>query len=167
MWQKIIDFKYLIVVKYYLLGIILAVIVYQFSTKSMLNMGLDFSSLFEKELFVRIISMIVGGLVGGLAALPMLVTKNARRNEEISYKTKIVGNYKTFFIRNVFAFSVGGLVYELLINLFGLTSFDNLIKNLFSMDFVVGCLGSILAMSVFSILLSTGILKRLDLLYGK
>ena len=167
MWQKIIDFKYLIVIKYYLLGIPLAVIVYQFSTKSMLNMGLDFGSLFEKELFVRIISMIVGGLVGGLAALPMLVNKNARRNEEISYKTKFVGNYKTFFIRNVLAFSVGGLVYELLINLFGLTSFDNLIQNLFSKDFVIGYLGSILAMSVFSILLSIGLLKRLDLLYGK
>lgn len=167
MWQKIIDSKYLIVAKYYFLGIILAVIIYQFSTKSMLNMGLDFNSLFEKELFVRIISMLLGGLVGGLVASPILFNKNGRRNEEKFYKTTIIGNYKTFFIRNVLAFSLGGLVYELLINLFSLTTFDNLIQNLFSMDFVIGYLGSILAMSVFSILLSIGLLKRLDLLYGK
>ncbi len=167
MWQKIIDFKYLIVAKYYFLGIILAVIVYQFSTKLMLNMGLDFGLLFEKELFIHIISMLIGGFVGGLLFLWMIVNKNARLNEEISYKTTIVGNYKTFFIRNVLAFSLGGLVSKLTIKLLDLSSYENYAQNLFSKDFIIGCFGMILAMTVFSFLLSIGIIKRLNLLYGK
>lgn len=167
MWQKIIDFKYLIVAKYYFLGIVLAVIVYQFFTKSMLNKGLDFSSLFEKELLVRIISMIFGGLAGGLVALPMLVNRNTHQNEEIAYKTTIVGNYKTFFIRNVIAFPLGGLVYKLTIMLLDFSNYENYAQSLFSMDFIIDCLGMIMAMTVFSILLSIGLLKRLDLLYGK
>lgn len=167
MWQKIIDFKYLIVAKYYFLGIILAVIVYQFFTKSMLNKGLDFGSLFEKELLVYMISTLSGGLVGGLVALPMFVNKNARRNEELSYITTIVGNYKTFFIRNVLAFSLGGLVYKLTVKLLDFSSYENYAQSLFSMDFIIDCLGMISAMSVFSIVLSIGLLKRLDLLYAK
>ncbi len=167
MWQKLIEFKYFIVAKYYFLGIILAVIVYQFSTKSMLNIGLDFGSLVEKELFVRIISMIVAGLVGGLAALPMLVTKNARQNEEISYKATIVVNYKTFFIRNIIAYSLGGFVYILIIRLLDFPSYENYVLNFFSKDFLISCIGMILAMTIFSILLSIGLLKRLDLLYAK
>lgn len=167
MWQKIIDFKYLIVAKYYFLGIILAVIVYQFFTKSMLHKGLDFSSLFEKELLVYMISTLSGGLVGGLIALPMFVNKNARRNEELSYITTIVGNYKTFFIRNVLAFSLGGLVYKLTVKLLDFSSYENYAQSLFSMDFIIDSLGMISAMSVFSIVLSIGLLKRLDLLYAK
>ena len=167
MWKKIIDLKYLTVAKYYFLGIILAVIVFQFSTNSMHNLRFDFSSLIEKEIIKYLVSTLIGGLVGGLVFVTMVVNKIDKKSEERTHKANLEGNYTLFFIRNIIAFSIGGFVYKLIMNLFDLTSYDNLFQTLFSKDSVIGYIGMILAMIVFSILLSIGIKKRLNLLYGK
>ncbi len=167
MWGKIIDLKYLTVAKYYFLGILLAVIVFQFATKSMHKVGFDFSSLIEKENIKYIVSALIGGLFAGLFFVIFLVKKNDSQIEERTDRTSLEGNYTLFFIRNIVAFSIGGFVYKLIKNLFDLTSYDNLIQILFSKDFVIDYFGMIIAMTVFSILLSIGIKKRLSLLYGK
>ena len=167
MWKKIIDLKYLTVAKYYFLGILLAVIVFQFATKSMHKVGFDFSSLIEKENIKYIVGALMGGLVSGLLIVIMLVITNDSQIKQRTYWTNLEGNYTLIFIRNIVAFSTGGFVYKLITNLFDLTSYDNLIQTLFSKDFVIGYLGMILATTAFSILLSIGIKKRLSLLYGK
>lgn len=166
MWEKIIELKYLTVAKYYFLGILLAVIVFQFATKSMQSMELDFSSLIEKETLKYIVSALVGGLVGGLVFVIMMLNKNDRQMEERD-RIKLKGSYKHLFIRNIVAFSIGGFVSLLIRNLFDLTSYENLLQSLFSKGFVISYFGMVLAMVVFSVLLSVGIKKRLNLIYDK
>jgi hypothetical protein len=167
MWKKIIELRYLTLARYCFLGIILAVIVFQFVTKSMHNLELDFSSLIEKEIIAYIVSALIGGLVGGLVFILFLVNRNAGQIKDRTLWIKLKGKHALFFIKNIAVLSIGGFVYKLIINLFDLTSYDNLIESLFSRDYIIGYLGVILAMTVFSILLSIGIMKRLNLLYGK
>ena len=167
MWKKIIDLKFLTVAKYYFLGILLAVIVFQFATKSIHKVGFDFSSLIEKELLIKIISTLIGGLGGGIVFILMTINKNDRQFIEEKLWVNINEKNSLFFIRNIIAFSIGGFVYKLSLNLFELTNFDNLIQTLFSKDSIIDYVGMILAMSAFSILLSIGIKKRLNLLYKK
>lgn len=167
MWKKIKELKYLAVAKYYFLGIILAVIVFQFTTESMRNLKFDFSSLIEKEIIIYMISTLVGGLTGGVVFIIMIINKKETQVKEKILWTTLKEKNSSFFIRNILAFSIGGFVYKLITNLFDLTSYDNFLQTLFSKDFVIGYVGMILAMTVFSILLSFGIKKRLNLLYGK
>lgn len=167
MWLKIAELKYLFLAKYYFPGILLAVIVFQFVTKSMHNLRFDFSSLIEKEIIVNIVSALTGGLVGGLVFVILLVNSDNQQMKEKTFWTNLKGKYTLFHIKNIVAFSIGGFVYKLLMNLFSLTSYDNVIQSLFSKDFVIGYIGMILAMIVFSISLSIGIKNRLNLIYEK
>ena len=56
MWEKIKEYKYLTITKYYILGIILAVIIFQFVTNSIRNNELNINTLIEKETIKYIIS---------------------------------------------------------------------------------------------------------------
>ena len=167
MWKKIIDLKYLTVAKYYFLGIVLAAIIFQFATRSIHNAKLDFSSLIDIELLVYIISALLGALVGGIVFLSILIYRKDREFNDKSLYIYIKQKNSPFFIRNMLAFSLGGFIYMFLRNLIDLSSYDHLIQKLFSKDLVIEYIGMILAMTVFSILLSIGIKKRLNLLYDK
>ncbi len=167
MWEKIKEQKYLTIAKYYILGIILAVIVFQFVTNSIRNNELDYNSLIEKEIIKYIISTLVGGLVGGIVFILMTINKNDRQTKEEKLWVNLKEKSILFFIRNIIVFSIGGLVYKIIMNLFDITSFNNLIQTLFSADLIIDYVGIVLAMTVFSILISIGIKKRLNLLFGK
>jgi H+/Cl- antiporter ClcA len=166
MWKRFKDLKYLTIIKYYFLGIVFAVIVYQFVTKSMINHELSFNSLIEKETLKHIIATLIGGFFGGFVFI-LMANKTDRLIKEKILWENIKEKKTLFFIRNLFAFSIAGLAYKLIGNLFDLDSYDNLIQILFSRNFIIEYIGMILAMIVFSILISIGIKKRLNLLYGK
>jgi len=167
MWKKIKEQKYLVIIKYYILGIILAVIFFQFVTNSIRNHELDINTLIEKETLKYIVSALVGGIVSGVIFILLTINNKDRQIKE----ERLWGNLKEknllFFIRNIIAFSVGGFVYKIIMNLFDLTGSNSLIQALFSANFIIDYVGIILAMTVFSILISVGIKKRLNLLYGK
>lgn len=166
MLKKIKEQRYLAITQYYILGIILAVIVFQLTTNSLYNNNLDFASLIDKEILKYIISTLAGGIVGGIVYI--LITINDPENqlkEETLWKSLKEKNL-LFFIINGIAFAFGGFVYKIIRNLLELTNYDNLFQTLFSTEFIIDCMGIILAMVVFSILLSVGIKKRLNLLFG-
>ena len=167
MWRKIKEQKYLTITKYYILGIILAVIVFQFATNSIRNHELDINSLIEKETLKYIISTLLGGIVGGILFILMTINKNDVQIKEKRLWENLKEKNLLFFIRNIIAFSIGGFVYKIITNLFDLTGSNNLIQSLFSADFIIEYVGIVLAMTVFSISISVGIKKRLNLLYEK
>ncbi len=167
MLKNFIDQKYHTIAKYYFLGIILAVIVYQFVTNSIINNGIDINSLVGNEIMKYIVSALAGGFVGGLIYVLMTINKNDRQIREENYWVKIKDKKSLLFITNIFAFSIGGFIYSFITNLLNLNSFDNIISDLFSRTSIVEYLGMMLAAAVFSLLLSIGINKRLNLLYEK
>lgn len=166
MWSRIKELKYLSIAKYYFTGIVLAVIVFLFTTESIHNLKFDFSSLIGKEIAIYLISTLIGGLVGGMVFVIMVVNKKERQVREKDFWMNLKAKNTSFFISNMIAFSLGGFIFKLITNIFNLNSYDNIFETLFSKDFVIEYVGVILAMCVFSILLSVGIKKRLNLLYG-
>ena len=166
MCSRIKELKYLSVAKYYFAGIILAVIVFQFTTESMHNLRFDFSSLIGKEIVVYLISALIGGFFGGLVFVIMVVNKKDIQVREKQLWNDLKIKKTSFFIRNLIAFSVGGFIFKLITNIFNLNSYDSILQTLFSNDFVIEYVGIILAMSVFSMIFSIAIKKRLYLLYG-
>lgn len=167
MWKKIKEQKYLTLAKYLFLGIILAVIVFQFVTNSIRNQGLDFNSLFDKEIIKYFISTLVGGFVGGITFILISAKEKNKKIIEEKKWLHIKEKNTAYFIENIIAFSIAGLVYKILMNWFDITRSKNLIKALFSTDFIIDYIGIVLAMTVFSIILSIGMKKRLNLLFDK
>lgn len=167
MWRKIKEQKYFTIAKYYISGIILSVIVFQFVTNSIRNNELDYNSLIEKEIIKYIISTLVGGFVGGIVFILMILNKNNRQIKEEKLWVNLKEKNLLFFIKNIIAFSLGGFVFLFTRNLFDITSSDNIIQKLFSTELIIDYVGIIIAMTVFSILLTIGIKKRLDLLFRK
>lgn len=167
MWKKIKEYKYLTITKYYILGIISAVIIFQFVTNSIRNNELNINTLIEKETLKYIISTLVGGLVSGIVFILMTINMKDRQIKEERLWANIKEKNILFFIRNIIAFSISGFVYKIIMNLFDLTGSNNLIQTLFSTNLIIDYVGIVLAMTVFSILISIGIKKRLNLLYGK
>lgn len=166
MWSRIKELKYLSIAKCYFTGIVLAVFVFQFTTESTHNLKFDFSSLIGKEIAVYLISTLIGALVGGMVFVIMVVNKKEMQIREKDFWMNLKAKNTSFFISNMIAFSLGGFVFKLITNIFNLNSYDNIFETLFSKDFVIEYVGVILAMCVFSIFLSVGIKKRLNLLYG-
>lgn len=167
MWKKFNEQKYLTITKYYFLGIILAVIIFQFVTNSICNHELDFNSLIEKDTLKYIFSALLGGLAGGLTFILMIINKNDRQIKEERLWKNLKEKNMQFFIRNIIAFSMGGFIYKIIMNLFDLIGSNNLIQALFSADFIINYVGIVIAMTVFSIIISVGIKRRLNLLFGK
>lgn len=167
MWKKFKEQKYLSITKYYIIGVISAVIVFQFVTHSLRNHEFDFNVLVEKETLKYIISTLAGGLVGGIVFILMTINKNGRQIKEEKLWASLKEKEIPFFIKNIIAFSIGGFVYKIIMNLFNITSSNNLIQRVFPADLIIDYVGIILAMTVFSIFISLGIKRRLNLLYGK
>ena len=165
MWKSIKNQKYLEIVKYSILGIILGVLIFQFVTNSIRNHKLDFNSLFVNETLKYIISTIVGAFVGGFIFLLMTINNKDREIRENKLWLEIKGNKRLFYIKNILAFSIGGFTYKVLGNLFDIINFKNVIQTLFSTDYIIDYFAFILAMVVFSIFISIGIEKRLNLLF--
>ena len=123
MWKLIKNQKYLEIAKYSILGIILGVLIFQFTTNSMRNHELDFNSLIGSETLKHIVSTLVGGIVGGLVFIFFTINNNDRKNKEKKLWLELKEKKISFYIRNIIAFSIGGFVYKLLINLFDLNNF--------------------------------------------
>lgn len=166
MWKRCKDLQCLTIIKYYFIGIVAAVIVYQFVTNSIINHKLSFSSFIEKETFKHMIATLIGGFVGGFVFI-LMSNKTDRLIKEKIFWENIKNRNTQFFIRNLLALSIAGFTYKLIGNFFDLESYDNFIQILFSRNFIIEYVGMIFAMIVFSILISVGIKKRLHLLYGK
>jgi len=167
MWKKIKEQKYLAITTYYILGIVSAVIVFQFTTNSISNNKLDFTSLIDKEILKYIISTLVGGIVGGIVFILMTINKRERQLKEETLWKSLKEKNLLFFIRNGIAFALGGFVYKIIGNILNLTNYDNLFQILFSSENIIDYVGIILGMVFFSIFLSIGIKKRLNLIFGK
>jgi tRNA threonylcarbamoyladenosine modification (KEOPS) complex Cgi121 subunit len=169
MWKKIKEYKYLAITKYWISGIILAVITFQFITNSLLKNELDINILIEKETLKYIISNLLGGLLGGFVFITMTIY-NESKDSQIKEK-RLRANIKEknilFFINNIIAFSIGGFVYQIINNLFDLKGSDSFIQTLFSTAAIIDYAGIISAMTVLSILTTIGTKKRLKLLYGE
>ena len=167
MWKKIIEHKYLTIIKYYFLGIILAVLAFQLMTGSMRNHALDISILIGMETLKYIFSSLVGGLFSGYIFMLFALKRTDRQIQEQGLWQNLKDNRTRFFIQNIIAFTIGGFAYKIVYNLFDLVDFNKLPKALFTSDFIVDYLGFAMATTVFSISLSIGIKKRLDLLFDK
>ena len=164
MWKKFIELKYFLTAKYIFLGIILSVITYQFVTKSLLNNTIYFNFLIETDLLKNLVGIIAGGFVGGVI---FFITTNRIRNiqKEQEFYFFIKNKSQNYFIMNMIAFSIGGFSYKLIWNIFDLTNYNNLLQVLFSNDHMIDYVGIIISFWVFSIFLSLGIKKRLELLF--
>jgi len=166
MWKRLKDLKYPTIIKYYFLGIVLAVIIYQFVTKSMNNDTLFFHSLIEKNILKHIIAALIGGFVGGYVFILMTINKVDRQIKEELLWRNLKKNNLLFFIKNLITFSIAGFSYQLIGNLFNLKNYDNLIQSLFANNLIIEYIGIIAAASVFSIFISIGLKKRLELVFN-
>ncbi|MCK4979066.1 MAG: hypothetical protein KAS62_01660, partial [Candidatus Delongbacteria bacterium] len=88
--------------------------------------------------------------------------RNIQKEQEFYLFIKNKG--QNYFIVNMLAFSIGGFIYKLFGNVFDLANYSNLFQTLFSNDNMIGYVGIIISFWVFSIFLSFGIKKRLELL---
>lgn len=167
MWKKINDLKYLTIAQYYIPGIVLAVLVYVFIANSLQHQNLDFYALISTEALTYCISAVIGALFGGLVYVFMENYKINRQFIELVLWKRISAKRQFFFFQNVVAFAIAGFVGSLLMNLMNIESFDNLVQTLFSIEAMTGYVAAIVAMSIFSVSLSLGIIKRLELLYKK
>jgi len=166
MWNRLKDFKYQTIIKYYFSGIVLAVIVYQILTKSIENNTFYFNSLFEKEILKHIIAALIGGFVGGYVFLLMTINKVDRQIKDELLWRNIKKNKLFFFINNIIVFSIAGFSYQIIGNLFNLENYNNVIQSLFKTELIIQYVGIIAAASAFSILISIGLKKRLELLFN-
>ena len=167
MWKKIKEQRYLAISQYYVVAIVLAVIVFEFTTNSISNHKLDFHSLIDKETLKNIISALAGGVVSGIVFTLIKINDPEKQLKEETLWKSLKEEKSLFFIRNGIAFALGGFIYLIILHLVDLTNYAHSFQKLFSTEFVIDYVGIILAMVVFSIVLSVGLRKRLDLLFGK
>lgn len=166
MLKKIKDQKYLVLIKYYILGITLAVITYQFIANSIHRHQLDFNALIENKTLISIVATVFGGVIGFAVYIMLAVNSKESKIQDEKNWIQLKEKKSIFFIRYITAFSIGGFVYILLKRFFDLLDSENLIQSLFSTDSIIEYIAFVLATVVFSIFFSIGTTKRLYQLYG-
>lgn len=165
MWKKIKNSEYKILLPYFIIGLILAVIIYQFITMSLQTHKLLFSSITEKKTLSLIFSSVIGGFVGLLTAL--IISNKDREARDNKLWGYIKNKKKSLIIyTNILAFSLGGFVFLIIENIFELDSYNNFFQNLFSYKNIISYTGIIISAAVFAIIFTFGIIKRLKKLYS-
>ena len=96
----------------------------------------------------------------------MTINKVDRQIKEELLWRNLKKNNLLFFIKNLITFSIAGFSYQLIGNLFNLKNYDNLIQSLFANNLIIEYIGIIAAASVFSIFISIGLKKRLELVFN-
>ncbi len=166
MWKKIKDQKYLVLITYYIIGIILAVITYQFVTNSIHRHQLGFNTIIEYKTLKYIVATVIGGIIGFAVYIMLAInSKNIKIQDENNWM-QLKKKKSIFFIRYITAFAIGGFVFIILNRFFTLLNSENIIQNLFSTDSIIEYIAFVLATVVFSIFFSIGTTKRLLQLYG-
>ncbi|MGZ2371426.1 hypothetical protein ACXR6G_16725 [Ancylomarina sp. YFZ004] len=167
MWTKITQSKYLYLAQYFLLGIILAVFVYQFLTQSLLNQKIDLSLLFEKETLAFLFSCLVGSTLGGMVYIIISLNDKIRVRRETNNWAKMKNaKISSVILKAMFALSLGAFVGMLAKRAMEMESYDFFMSSLFSSENIISYIAAVVAACVFAIPLSIGAMKRLKLLYG-
>ncbi|MCK4812982.1 MAG: hypothetical protein KAT14_03485, partial [Candidatus Marinimicrobia bacterium] len=168
MFKKFKELEYLILAKYYFLGIVLAVLIYQFVTISLSSHSLRLDAFIEAETNIRLFASLIGGFFGGLVYL--LISRNEEqrklREKIIWKKIKEKGN-RYIILVGVLACSLGFFVTGLIKAALDMESKTNFFQSLFSYENNVNYIGRILAAGLFGLFLSIGVIKRLKKMYGK
>lgn len=164
MFKNFKKYEYLTLTRYCLLGIIVSVLVFQFVTMSLTDHSLRFDALWATETFIRLISILIGGLLGGLI---LLFLPQNELIEIARWKRLTNKGESNFILVNVFAFSfaffVGGLVFEAL----DMKTYDHFFASLFSLENTINYIGRIIAAAVFGLFFSLGMIKRMKKMYGE
>ncbi len=81
--EKIKDQKYLVLFKYYILGITLAVIIYQFIANSIHIYQLDFNAIIENKTLKYIAATVFGGIIGFAVYIMLaVISKESKIQDE-------------------------------------------------------------------------------------
>ncbi|MFA6617597.1 MAG: hypothetical protein WCT23_00815 [Candidatus Neomarinimicrobiota bacterium] len=156
------EFEHPILTKYCLLGLIISTLVFQFVTMSLIDQRLRFDALWSTETFIRLVSILIGALVGG--SILLLIPPNKLLDFAIWKRLRSKGELSFIFV-NVFAFSialfVGGLVFKAL----DMETYDHFFASLFSIENIIDYSGRIIAAAVFGVFYSLGMIKRMNKKY--
>jgi len=168
MLSKIKQSKYLFLGRYFLLGIILGVFVYQFITQSLFNKSIDFGILIESETMFQLFACLVGGIIGGMAYVIISLSDKTRERREANNWLKMKdAKISTVMLKVMFALSLGAFVGMIVKKGLGIESYESFMHTLFSNENIISYVGAVMAACVFAIPLSIGAMKRLKLLYDK
>jgi len=166
MQNKFKNLKILVLAKYYFIGIILAVLVFQFVSLSLTNRTLDFYSLIASETLKLLFATIISALVVGL--MYIAITKfggNREYNDRrlwLDIKNKSIAGFRIVLM---IAFSVGILVRINLDHIFDAEECNLIGQAVFSEENIIESISGVCAASVFGLILSAGVYKRLSLLF--
>lgn len=164
MVKNLKKYEYLTLTRYCLLGLVVAVLVFQFVTISLTDHSLRFEALWATETFIRLISTLIGGLFGGLVFLlfPQNELVEIARWKRLKNKGEL-----SFILVYVFAFSFGLFVGGLVLKALDMETYDHFFASLFSPENAINHIGRIIAAAVFGLFFGLGMIKRMKKLYGK
>lgn len=166
MLKKMKEIEYLILAKYYFIGVILAAIIYHFVSKSYINQILNINSIFGKEMIGLIIASVSGALVGGYIYYKDTISHSDRITKELQFWSQLKEKQMWFIITMITGGSIAGFGGQIVGVVIDMENYSNFFQNLFTQPAISRYLGIIFAGSVFGLFLSIGIIKRFKLLYG-
>ena len=166
MWNKIKQAKYFLLGQYYLLGIVLAALIYQFVTQSMLSQSIDLKSIIKGETLIFVLAWLIGGGLGGILYVVVSIYDQTRvKRESNNWNTLKNARISSVIFKVMFALSFGAFVGMVIKKVINLESYDFIMSSLFSSENVTTYIGAVTAACVFAVPLSIGAIKRLRLLY--
>ena len=167
MKNKFKNLKILVLAKYYFIGIILAVFVFQFVLMSLTNRTLDFGAFVANDTLRQLISLLFGAFAGGLIFLAMRWRAGNTTFFERQLWQSIDKNSLVWFrIRLMIAVSIGILVNINLDIVFDAEEFNLIGDALISEENIIRSISGVCGASVFGLILSVGVYKRLRLLFA-
>ena len=166
MQNKFKNLKILVLAKYYFIGIILGVFVFQFVSISLTNRTLEFGALIDKETLKLPIAILFGALIAAQFYVWMKMSSGnngyAERKLWFYIKTNSIGWFRIRFMISV---SLGILVYINMDHVLDAEEFNLIGKAIFSEENLIKCISGVFGASVFGWILSAGVYKRLRLLF--
>lgn len=164
MFKNFKKYEYLILTRYCLLGIIIAVLVFQFVTMSLTDHSLRFDALWATDTFKLIIAVLISGLFSGL--ILMLFPQNELLEMERRNRLKNIGK-STFILGSVTAFSIGMFGGGLAKAILEMRTYDHFFASLFSPENTINNIGRICAGAVFGLFLGLGMVKQMKKMCGE
>jgi len=156
MITKLKKLEYLVLIKYYFIGIIISV----FTFKITKNILIQNSHLFNKELLILEFATLIGTLVGGIFFIFTLNYDKQKELDEKQIKTYKSRGYRYLIYRNIIVFSLALFVGLLTRNTFEISNFNELFSTPNNNNYI----SIIIAGAIFGLIISIGKIKRYKLL---
>ncbi len=165
MISKIKELGYYILAKYYFIGIVISVFVFEI-VKQLLSSNLSsVNQIFGREFVILLISTTVGAFVGGIIFIRLTLknTKQQDINNEL-WNNYNSNGYKPFLLRNIVLFSLAGFIGLLTKNAFEMKNHN--FSSLFSIENSINYTSIFFAGIVFGLFMSFGKIKQLKHMFS-